>query len=1133
MLLTRVLLVIVLGCGLAAAQSSQSSIAGTVTDAQGGVIAGAEVIATHVQTNQQFKATTSTEGTYVLPSLPVGVYDFTATAAGFKKLQRSGIMVEVTQRLRVDLGLEVGQVTESVTVKSDVVRIQTEDSTLSTVVENRQIEDLPLNGRNIFSLMTMVAGAVPRLRAVDGFADADTASIRINGGPAGGNQVYMDGAANLHNVKGMGVTPQADTVQEFRVETNSLKAEYGKTAGGVVTVVTKSGTNSLHGTAYEFFRNDIMDARNAFVVVPDDSGKLKGVLRYNQFGGTLGGPVRIPGVYDGRNRTFFYGGHEEWIYSNAAIMRATLPTASEKAGDFSNTRDSRGTLIPVYDAWSTQTNPGGSGYVRTPFPGNTIPVNRFDPVAVNILKLIPLPNVPAADPFTTTNNWLYMGASPTEQGSTNLKIDHRISDRDNGFIRLSDTRQTKNGTGYGLGVADSFSLARLDSRNRYNVALSENHIFAPNLINEFRANGLLFRLKFAAASYGGDWPQKLGLPATTPPDQFPTVAVSGLLTFGPNNTSVGEQNEQTIQFFDALTWVKGRHTVKFGVEQRFVQVNFSKTNYPSGQYSFSNALTSNPQQTSGSGYGMATFLLGAVSSAQLNIDPAFSFGTWSHSSFVQDDWKITPRLTLNLGLRYELTRPATERWNRFSNFDPFIVNSETKRMGALVYAGVTAPRDTVNWDRNNFGPRVGFAYAVNPKTVIRAGFGIIYVPTEAGDTNADNSNSLGFQALNTFTSTTSVFPVFRFSDGIPPYLTPTGSSGGPAAFRGQSVRYQDRNAPTGYLEQWNFTVQRQFPGKWVVTTSYTGNRGLKLFGLNYDLNQIDPSYYSLGTKLQDSVPNPFFGQIKTGSLSAATISRAQSLLPYPDYIQVGTFANHGSASTYHGLQVTVERRFSGGLSTLIAYTNSKLIDDSYQQIATQSTTPDDLRAGRFNRHLDRAIDQNDIAQRFVGSTIYQLPFFKKNRFAGGWQVNGIATIQSGSPLSVRGASNFTNIPYPNLLYNPTLDPSQRSVARWFDTNAFLNPAAYTVGNAPRTLPDTRGPGMINLNLSLFKSFRLWEGARLDFRAESFNTLNHTNLNDPSVTFTANAAGQNSNAAFGRITTSMDPRRCQLGLRLVF
>ena len=635
-------------------------------------------------------------------------------------------------------------------------------------------------------------------------------------------------------------------------------------------------------------------------------------LRYNQFGGTVGGPVWIPKIYNGHNRTFFYGGYEQWLYSAPSIMRATLPNAQERVGDFSNTRDSNGALIGVYDPATTQVNPKGNGYVRSVLPGNKVPTSRMDPVALNVLKYVPLPNVPAADPYTDTNNWLFLGNSPTKESTFNIKLDHRFSDADSTFVRFTDTKQTRVGSGYGLGVADSYSLARTDHRNRYNTALSETHIFTPNLINEFRANALLFRLDFSNPSYGQGWPQKLGMPSTTPPDSFPTESITGFLTIGPNNTSVGIQNEQTTQFFNAVTWVNGRHTVKFGMEQRFVQVNFIKTNYPSGQYSFSNSLTGDPQKASGTGYGMATYLLGAVSSAQINIEPAFSFQNWSNSSFVQDDWKVTPRLTLNLGLRYDLRSPPVERWNRFSNFDPYSINPQTHLPGALEYAGSTAPRNIVHWDANNFGPRAGFAFAVTPKFVVRGAYGIVYVPTEAGDTNADSANALGFEGVNSYANSNANYPAFQFSGGIPPFSQPLGSAGGPSAFRGQNVRYQEPNAPTPYLQQWNLTLQQQIKGGWVLTGSYTGNHGVKLFGLNYDLNQIDPSYYALGTQLQNTVPNPFFGQIASGTLSGKTITLAQSLVPYPDYLQVGTWANHGSSSSYNAFQATAEKRFSGG-----------------------------------------------------------------------------------------------------------------------------------------------------------------------------------------------------------------------------
>jgi len=415
---------------------------------------------------------------------------------------------------------------------------------------------------------------------------------------------------------------------------------------------------------------------------------------------------------------------------------------------------------------------------------------------------------------------------------------------------------------------------------------------------------------------------------------------------------------------------------------------------------------------------------------------------------------------------------------------------------------------------------------------------------DAGNSNPDNANALGFEAITTFSSSSTAYPAFLFKNGPPAILQPQGAAGGPSAFRGQNVLYQNPNAPTPYLQQWNLTLQRQIKGGWLVSTSYTGNHGVKLFGLNYDLNQLDPAYFSLGLKLQNTVPNPFYGQIRTGGLSGPTISLSQSLTPYPDYTQVATFANHGSASTYHSLQITIEKRYSNGLSGLIAYTDSKLIDDSDSMMGTQSSTLDDQRLGRFNRHLDKAVDGNDVSQRLVASGIYQLPVGHGKRilgqalgvqqqFLGGWQANTVTTIQSGSPLIVRGASNFTGIAFPNQLHSATLPPSQRSVNEWFDTSAFMNPPNFTVGNAPRTLPDTRGPGMFNMNVSAFKVFSLKERIRLEFRAEFFNFLNHVNLNAPGVSFTTNTQGFNNNSSFGKITSAMNARRSQLALRLVF
>jgi hypothetical protein len=409
---------------------------------------------------------------------------------------------------------------------------------------------------------------------------------------------------------------------------------------------------------------------------------------------------------------------------------------------------------------------------------------------------------------------------------------------------------------------------------------------------------------------------------------------------------------------------------------------------------------------------------------------------------------------------------------------------------------------------------------------------------------ADNSNSLGWEATTTFASTQgSNYPAFQFSAGPTELIYPKGAAGGPSAFRGQSVRWQNLYAPPPYLQQLNLTIQREMFAQWVFSASYAGNRGVHIPGSNYNLNQLDPKYYlEYGLGLQNLVTNPFYGQIASGGVSGPTVSRAQMLLPYPDYGSVMTMANHGNSSTYHSLQFTVEKRYSRGISALFSYTGGKLIDESYSSAGSSGETGD-FRYGRINRRIDRAIDQNDVSQRAVASGVFELPFGKGRRYAsdspavldaliGGWQANTITTIQTGTPLIIRGANNFA-LNYPNVLKDPTLYGENRGVSKWFDTSAFANPPDFYIGNAPRTMPNTRGPGMVQMDLSAFKTYRIKEKATVEFRAEAFNVLNHVNLNNPGTTFSPNRQGVNTNASFGVITSSMKARSVQLGLRLTF
>lgn len=1133
------------------AQSPLGTITGTVTDTSDSRIPGVEITARNLGTNIAYQGATAGDGTYVIPNLPVGRYEVSASAAGFKSAVRTDVVLEVAQRLRVDIQLEVGALTETVTVSGEVPRVQTEDSSLGTVIERERITQLPMNGRHVFSLVMLAAGVQPRFRGQEGFAEITNqnfSQIRFNGGPVYGNQFFLDGGTNtvpVHNE--ISVVPMVDAVEEFKVETNAMKAEFGQTSGGIVNVVTKTGTNELHGSLYEFFRNDALDARNAFATQRDpNTGKIKPVLRYNQYGGTAGGPILLPKIYDGRNRSFFFFGYEQWRHRGAAVRLSTVPTALQRGGNFTQTLDGQGNLIPIFDPATTRPNPAGAGWVRDQFPGNIVPTNRFDPVSLNVLSFMPQPNATPINEFTQQLNFLSLASSPTNQGVTNMRFDHRFSDKDSMFFRYSVTRNTRVGRGIGLGVADPDTFARNDQRDNYNVIFTETHVFSPSVVNEFKANFTRQNLPFQHGSFGGDWPQQLGLPSIVPPDLFPRFDIGGMMSLGAPNFAAGTRAQHSFQIAESVSIVKGRHHLKAGIDQRWQRLNWVLRAFPSGQYSFAASLTNNPLIPANTGFGMATFLLGEVSGGQLEIRPFFSFHHWSHGAYFQDDFKITPRLTLNYGLRWDFASQPVERHDRYSNFLPFDTNPETQMLGQMVYASQNYPRHFVEKDWNNWGPRFGFAYDLtgDGRTAIRGAYGLIYLLSESGNMQGDSSNALGFTTNTPFLpETLGPFRAFRLQDGPRELIRPLGPAGGPTAFRGLNVNWQDRNAPTPYIQQWNFTVQRQLAGQWVVSASYAGNRGVKLFGANYNLNQLDPAYWSLGLSLQDQVANPFVGQIPTGGLSGATTSRAQLLRPYPDYLNVTTFANHGASSIYHSLQLTVEKRYSRGLSMLVSYTNGKLINDSFSSAGSAGAIGD-FRFGRFDRRLDRAIDQDDVSQRLVVSGVYELPFGQGktwltdargvvNGVLGGWQINGITTVQTGMPLSVRGANNFTGINYPDLVGNPTLSRSERDVLRWLDTNAFANPADWVVGNAPRTLPSTRGPGLFDMSLSVFKTFSIQERFRLETRIESFNALNWVNYNDPNVTFSPNRAGVNTNPNFGRITSALDARRFQFGLRLTF
>lgn len=1141
-------------CGSLLGQTNHATITGIITDQQGTGIPDVKVTATNLSTNLAFSRTSSQDGAYVIPQLPIGPYRLEATAPGFKTYEQSGINLEVAQRLRLDFRMDVGSVNESISVVAEIPRIQTEDSSLGAVVESRRIEDLPLNGRHVFSLVRIVAGVQPRNDRTDGFAEIANqtfSQLRINGGPGYGNQFFLDGAVNsapVHNE--IAVVPMADAVAEFRVETSALKAEFGQSSGGVINVVTKSGTNELHGSFYEFLRNDALDARNAFAVQPDPrTGRIKQVLRYNQFGGTVGGPVRIPGVYDGRNRTFFFAGYEQWRFRATGNPRLGTVAAPEfRTGNFSNLRDGLGRTIQLFDPATTRVNPSGSGFVRDPLPGNIVPASRIDSLSARVLQHHPMPNAIPTDPFTFANNFIALVPSSSDQGVSNFRIDHRVSERDSVFFRLSSTRNTRRDRGWGLEEADP--AARNDQRDNHSIIANHTRVFTPSIVNDLRVAASRQWLPFLHPSFDQNWPEKLGYPRQIPQDQFPPVVLgSGLLNIGQTAFSGGLRAQQYVQIVDAVNITSGRHSFKTGFDLRWSRLSFINRVNPSGRFDFGPALTNNPQAPPNTGFGLASFLLGEVGGGNIGVRPFFQFRSLPLGIYFQDDWKVTRNFTLNLGLRYDVSFGPSEMHNRYSSFDPFVMNSETGMPGVLNYAGVGGfPTTFVDLDRNNFGPRIGFAWDPwgDGKTAIRGGYGLMYTIAEIGHTGGDNANAFGFSVDTPFQGPAGLpLKAFQFSQGPDVILQPQGPAGGPSAFRGFGVRYQDRNGRTPYMQQWNFTLQRALWDGWTISGIYSGSRGVKLFGGNYNLNQLDPAHFALGLGLQDQLPNPFFGQIASGPLSSRNVQRSRLLVPFPDYQTVQTFGANNANSSFHSFQLFVEKRFSSGISALISYTASKLISDNLAlQSAGSAAGLGDFRIGAYNRRLEKALDQDDVSQRLVGSGVVELPVGRGRKLGsrmpraldgiiGGWQLNTITTIQNGRPLMVRGSNNFTGINYPDLVADPTLPSGERSANRWFNTDAFRNPANFVIGNAPRTLPRTRGPGLVDVSFSVFKNFTFMERFKLQMRWEMFNALNTVNLDNPNTSFSPNAAGVNTNANFGRIFGAGDARRMQLGMRMTF
>ena len=1133
---------LVLALASPASGQGRGSISGTVTDASGAALPGATVTITNVRTDVTFVARTNEVGFYTAPSLPVGDYVVAAELAGFKTAIKRGLTLQVDEGARVDLSMELGEMTERVEVLGTAPLVNTSSATVGKVIENRRVTELPLNGRNALALMALAPSVKSNSGPTQsGFSDRGVAlsAISINGGPGGINQYVLDGATNNQSyLADINVSPAVDAVEEFKVQSSSMSSEFGFTAGGVVNMVTKSGTNLFRGSLYDFVRNGRFDAKNAFATAKPE-------FDYNQGGGSIGGPIRIPRVYDGSNRSFFFFNVEGWNFSREQPTTQSVPTEAMRRGDFSNLRDANGSLIPIYDPATTRPNPSGSGFLRDPFPNNIIPANRLDPVAQRILAFYPLPNRSPDNPFTNANNWRDNIDETRNMRQWTTKFDHRLSSDNSLMFRYNYYRHYADGGFSQSPWPDPIVRKRYDTLTAHNFVASNTHVFSSGLLNEARVSNARQGFPFVVASFGGNWPQQLGLPASVPADTFPEI-VNG---FAPFNTgTAGLRESSTWQFLDMLTAVRGAHTLKVGVDVRHQQALNLQRQQPSGRFVFPVTLTGNPLSPAGTGSAFATFMLGAVGSASATSHLPEDHRAYSVSGFIQDDWKIGRRLTLNLGVRYDYQAPPEERDCATSNFDPFETNPQNGLLGRMEFACIDYDGTFLEPDTNDFGPRVGFAYDVfgSGRMVVRGGYSLFY---------ATNFHRDYFGGTAGFASTGTQYNppggnanlvAFRLQDGFPtPVTQPLGASLGPSAFLGSGVNYDEPNGKNMESHQWTLSVQQQVLGNVLLEAAYSANRVTHLVSSAYDLNQLDPQYNALGFALQDQVPNPYAGRVP-GAFGAATISRSQSLRPYPYYNNINVRSPHQGFSEYHALLLSAEKRLSNGFVLLGSYTFAQLTSDSVvvpinfgpvEQVA--GVLYQGYQNGKFDRRAERSLDPTDVRHRLVISGVYELPFgadkpWLKNGLAshilGGWQVNTVATFQSGLPLVVRGANNFT-ADRPNYLGTGALD--EPTAERWFNTDAFVNPPNFTFGNTPRTLSDVRTPGVFNIDLSLLKQITLRGRMKLQARAEAFNVTNRVNLGIPNTTFQPGADGRNINSSFGRITSARDARILQFGARLVF
>jgi hypothetical protein len=1054
-------------------------ITGVVTDETGAAVGGARVVATDTETNEKREVETQITGAYTIGPLRLGTYNVAVEKSGFKKELWTGIVLHAQDRVRADFKLSVGQLAETVSVTAEAPVLQSETAALGNVVNQREVRSLPLNGRNFQQLAWLSAGVTAASQSRD-----KTSGFNANGQQTTQNNFIMDGVDNNNNVMGMQdrkaqvIIPSLDAVSEFKVETSNYSAEFGRNSGAVMIVSIKSGGNELHGTAFEYLRNDFFDSRDTFNSAAGADGKAHPTkLRQNQYGGTVGGPVL-------RNRTFFFASFERFSQSNGQTTTGIVPTAAEKQGIFPTS------LAVIKDPATGQA-----------FPGNQIPSSRWDATAAKLLPLWPEPNFAGA---STRTNYLSNPPSTQTRNTMDARIDHNFTDSDKIFGRFS--HQTLNSDVESIfpepargGGANMYSI---NTNPAYSVAFSYTKILRPTLVNEFRY-GFVRQLvnlheltntplSTLTAQYGIK-----GVPGSASLFGLPEFDFNGGIGFqglGETGSMPNFKIHQVHQYLDNVSWNHGNHNFKFGTDLHWQRSDILGGNSSHGQFQFNGTFT---------GISLADFLLGMSSQSTLTTALVGEMRFRNYMFYAQDDWKVTPRLTLNIGLRYELTTPW---WEKHNNMDRLILDPGPN-FGSILTAGSCGGslscRSMADLNLLNFGPRLGGAFQIDSRTVLRAGAGTFYGGESALGANGREINNFPYVRSATVSAAGST-PALILANGFPSLLATVGA---PPANSNWDVWSKYYPEPTVY--QWNLALQRELTRGLSLTVAYVGSSSSYLAG-SYNWNA--------------SAPGP-----------PAT---ANARRPIPQYNTI-TYQTPYGHSHYHGVSVQVERRYASGLQFSGAYTWSHSIDNIQETFGGGGG--DIQQITNFN--LSRSNSAFDVRQRLVLSGAYELPVGKGkallnrggllNAVLGGWQLTSILSFQQGLPFSVTvpnalqrlGGNNLSDW-RADLVGDPTIGNPNQNL--WFNPAAFALPQAadgsWHYGNSGRNI--LRSDGIGNLDSGLMKTFDIRERFHVQFRWEVFNLTNSPQYASPNVT--------TGSPDMGKITSTVNtPRQMQFALRIAF